>query len=58
MRGKDLADSSRTGEGDLVNGRVGTEFLADILEVGVGGDDVDDTVGDTGSSGKLQNSFN
>lgn len=37
-----------------MNGRVGTEFLADILEVGVGGDDVDDTVGDTGSSGKLQ----
>lgn len=41
-----------------MNGRVGTEFLADILEVGVGGDDVDDTVGDTGSSRKLQNSFN
>lgn len=57
MRSKDLADSGRTGEGDFVNSRVGTEFLADILEVGVGGDDVDDTVGDTGSSRKLQNNF-
>lgn len=40
-----------------MNSRVGTEFLADILEVGVGGDDVDDTVRDAGSSGKLQEWF-
>lgn len=40
-----------------MDGWVGTEFLADILEVGVSGDDVDDTVGNAGSSGKLQEIF-
>lgn len=57
LRSKNLADSGGTREGDLVNSRVGTEFFTDILEVGVGGDDVDDTVRDAGSSGKLQEWF-
>lgn len=48
-----LAHSGATRERYLLDQRVGGELFADILKVGLGRDDVQDTVGHAGSLGKL-----
>lgn len=42
-----------SGEGDLANGRVGGELETDVLGVGVGADNVDNTLRDSRTLGEL-----